>query len=403
MTVLVAGGGTGGHLYPALALIEALRRRYGDALTIGHVGTSRGLESRVLSDWPDVERYAIHARGVLRELSLTAVTALGTNVRGLGQSLAILRRIRPSVVIGTGGYTAFAPVLGASMLGIPTMVHEQNVRPGLVTRLLAPGADHVFLSFPDTAEWLNAPGASVVGVPLRHAVRQVRRWSPEEAKSELGLDPERPLVLALGGSHGARAINEALLSGCDAFRARAAHLAVIAGRDAARLQSGPPPDADCTVIDHTPNVGLWMRAADVAVSRAGGATLSELVALGVPTIAVPWPDAADDHQTANARWFAERGACRWLSERDLDETRLREETLSLLDGSADRAALRDACNRLAQTEAHDHLMREVDRYLRHDSPARVVPLYRHRRRWHERLGLAASRARALGERIGSSR
>jgi UDP-N-acetylglucosamine--N-acetylmuramyl-(pentapeptide) pyrophosphoryl-undecaprenol N-acetylglucosamine transferase len=288
------------------------------------------------------------------------------------------------------------------MLGIPTIIHEQNVRPGLVTRLLAPRVDRVFLSFPDTAQGLNAPDASVVGVPLRDAVRRLRARSPENAKAELGIASDRPLVLGLGGSNGARAINDALLSGCDAFRDRNAHLAVIAGRDAERLKRQHP-DADCTVIDHTPSIGLWMRAADVAVSRAGGATLSELVALGVPTIAVPWPDAADDHQTANARWFAERGACRWLSERDSTETKLLEETLFLLDGSADRAALRDACNRLAQTEAHDHLMREVDRYLRHDSPARVVPLYRHRRRWHERLGLAAARARALGERIGSSR
>lgn len=371
-------------------------------MTVGHVGTFRGLESRVLSDWPDVQRHAIHARGVLRELSLAAVTALGMNVLGLGQSLAILRRFRPSVVIGTGGYTAFAPVLGASLLGIPTIIHEQNVRPGLVTRLLAPRVDRVFLSFPDTAHCLNAPDASVVGVPLRDGIRRLRHCSPQAAKAELGIDPKRPLVLAMGGSNGARTVNDTLLRGWAQLQARHAQLAIVAGRDATRLRPNAR-DADLSVIHHTPNIGLWMRAADVAISRAGGSTLSELVALEVPTIAVPWPHAADDHQTANARWFAERGACRWLSERDLGETTLLDETIALLDGSAARAELREACNRLAQTEAHDHLMREVDRYLRHDAPARVLPLYRHRRRWHERLGLVASRARALGERIGSSR
>lgn len=402
MTVLVAGGGTGGHLYPALALIEALCRRYGDALEVSHVGTARGLESAVLADRVDVERHEIRARGFLRESSVATIRALMDNAVGLGQALAILRRVRPQVVIGTGGYASFAPVLGATLLGIPTAIHEQNVCPGLVTRVLAPRVDHVFLSFPDTERRLNARRTSVVGVPLRREIRQLRNRSPRDAKVELGLDPNGPLVLALGGSNGAQSINDALLQGCRALRDREAQLAVIAGRDAERLRRTYP-HVDCPILEHTSDIGLWMQGADVAVSRAGGATLSELVTLGVPTIAVPWLGAADDHQTANARWFAERGACRRLDERNLDETRLLNETLSLLDGSADRAAMRDVCNRLAQTEAHDHLMREVERYLRHDSHARVVPLYRHRRRWHERLGLAAARARARGERIGSSR
>lgn len=402
MTVLVAGGGTGGHLYPALALIDALRRRYGDALTVGHVGTSRGLEATVLADRVDVRRYEIQARGFPRQLSGATLRALAANAIGLGQAIAILRRMRPDVVIGTGGYAAFATVLGASLLGIPTVIHEQNVRPGLVTRLLAPRVDHVFLSYPDAAGWVTGRTTSVVGVPLRDEIRRLRGRSSQNAKTELELDSKRPLVLALGGSNGAQSINDALLQGCGALSSRDAQLTVIAGRDAERLRRRYS-QTDCTIIEHTPNIGLWMRAADVAVSRAGGATLAELVALGVPTIAVPWPDAADDHQTANARWLAERGACRWLDERTLDETTLLDQTLSLLDGSVDRAALRDACNRVAQTEAHDHLMREVERYFRHDSHARVVPLCRHRRRWHERVGLVAARARTLGERIGSAR
>ncbi len=374
----MAGGGTGGHFYPAWALLEALRARYGPSIQLGYVGTRRGLEARVLAQRPqkgldvDVEFFPIRARGIERRPSLGALRALGENAVGMLQALEILRRFRPQLVIGTGGYAAFGPVFWAAKLGLPTAIHEQNVVPGLVTRLLAPLVDRVWLAYPETARFLatraHPEGLRVVGVPLRPAVLAARALRPEEAKRALGLAPSTGLILVLGGSHGARPLHEALLARLDALiSAKAdAQLAILAGREAARLRErlrALPPSARerVRVLGHTPDVGLWMRAADVAVSRAGGVTLAELMALGVPTVAVPWPGAADDHQTANARWWAERGACRLLLEARLD--RLADEARALLEDGAARRRLTQRARALSRPEALDQMRREVERCL----------------------------------------
>jgi len=351
----------------------------------------------------EVEFFAIEAMGFERRLSLRAGRALFVNGVGLLQALRIIREFRPRVILGTGGYSSFAPLLGGAALGIPTLIHEGNLRPGWVNRLLAPLVDGVLLGFPDTARQLNANRTVVTGVPLRSSVRAARSVTPQEAKRLFGLDPQRPVLLVLGGSLGARALYEPLIRARGKFQRRGIQLLILAGRETERLRAqlrGEDPE-DVVILEHTPKVGLAMRAADLAVSRAGASTLAELLALGVPSVVVPWPGAADGHQEANARWLARRGACCLLPQEELERTLLRE-VLGLLEDGERLAQLSRKSAQLARPEAHHHVMKEVEFYLHHGRRPRSLSLslHRDRRGRHERLGLGASRGGPLSQRLG---
>lgn len=308
--------------------------------------------------------------------------------------------------MGTGGYAAFAPLLAGIALGIPTAIHEQNVIPGLVTRLLAPRVDRVWLSYPETGELLRAERAAVTGVPLRASVLKLRAWSPREAKAALGLDPRRSLLLVLGGSQGSCALHEAVLGGLARLERAGVGLAVVAGREAGRLRGQlaerAPGAQGVIVMEHTPEIARWMRAADLVISRAGGTTLAELMALGAPTLVVPWPGAAAGHQEANARWWAERGACRLLPEGLIrtNGDRLVDESLALLRDGRRTARLAARARELGRPEALNHILKEVEPYLEPRTDSRTGSLHRHRRRWHERARLGAPRPRPLRPRLG---
>lgn len=362
----------------------------------------------MLAEHPDIEFFPIRARGFERRLSLQLGRALVENVWGMIQALWVIERFQPQLVIGTGGYAAFAPVFWASKLRIPTAIHELNAHPGLVTRLLAPLVDKVWLAYPETAQLLRArPEAlSTPGVPLRASVLKAQALDPAELKRALGLDPTRPLVLVLGGSNGARALHEALLPKLQVLIRSGAQLAILAGREAARVRAqltALPRSAHkhVYVMGHTLEIARWMRAADVAVSRAGGATLAELMTLGVPTIVVPWPGAAEGHQERNARWWAERGACRLLLESHLE--RLTHEVLALLQDESERRRMSQRARALSRPGALDQMIREVecclDQRTRTAAQARSLSLHWHRRGWYERLGLGAPRPRPLRPRF----
>jgi UDP-N-acetylglucosamine--N-acetylmuramyl-(pentapeptide) pyrophosphoryl-undecaprenol N-acetylglucosamine transferase len=361
----------------------------------------------VLAGRPEVEFLSIRARGIERQLSPQAALALGETVLGLSQALMIVTRVRPDLIVGTGGYAAFAPLLAGVLLKIPTAIHEQNVIPGLVTRLLAPWVDRVWLSYPETGESLRAQHTAVTGVPLRAAVLELRALSSRDAKAALGLDPRRPLLLVLGGSLGSCALHEAVLRGLEPLEREGVQLAVIAGREAGRLRGQLAERASgaqsVVIMEHTPEIARWMRASDLVISRAGGTTLAELMALGVPALVVPWPGAAAGHQEANARWWAERGACHTLSEDQLRKTGgdcLVEESLALLRDGPRAARLAARARELGRPGALDHVMKEVEPYLDPRTDPRTVSLHRHRRRWHERAGLGAPRSRPLRPRLG---
>jgi UDP-N-acetylglucosamine--N-acetylmuramyl-(pentapeptide) pyrophosphoryl-undecaprenol N-acetylglucosamine transferase len=328
LRILVAGGGSGGHLYPALAILEGFRgaHRAGGAERLGYIGARRELERRVLRNYPWIEHYLIHGRGLPRRPSLAGLISLLECGLSLIESLFIILRFRPTVIIGTGGFASFAPLLWGIIFRIPTVVLEVNVLPGLVNRLLAPHVDLVATAYPRTAELFRShvrPKRVVVtGVPLRPEVLEAAARPKAELKARLGLDPRKRTVLVLGGSRGAAPLNQAVLGARDRGQWEDFQVLLITGPNGpmARVAS----DARLVTREYLDRIGEALGAADLVVSRAGAATLAELTALGKPAILVPWPGAAEGHQEQNARFLAQAGGALLLPEEALARVDLLE-------------------------------------------------------------------------------
>jgi UDP-N-acetylglucosamine--N-acetylmuramyl-(pentapeptide) pyrophosphoryl-undecaprenol N-acetylglucosamine transferase len=343
--ILFAGGGTGGHLYPALALGAALEEER-PGVEVHFVGARRGVEARVLPgrSWP----YTLLPLEPLRRArpweNWRLIPSTLSALRGLS---GLFRRFRPEVMVGTGGYASGLACAYALLRGVPLAVHEQNSYPGLTTRLLARRARQVHLGFPEAAAYLR-PGRRtevlVTGNAIRPPDHSLDRAS---CRRSFGLDPEGVVALVVGGSQGSRAVNEALL-------------AVLEGVAGGRLPAPPPGfqllwstgPAHLEGVERrlAPlGVGSWVRAlgyiesmpealaaADLAVSRAGAMATAELLAWGIPALLVPLPTAAADHQSHNARSLAEAGAAVHLPEGELSPDRLWSELAGLAGDEARR-------------------------------------------------------------------
>ncbi|HUY11439.1 MAG TPA: undecaprenyldiphospho-muramoylpentapeptide beta-N-acetylglucosaminyltransferase [Candidatus Dormibacteraeota bacterium] len=322
MRILFAGGGTGGHLYPAIAIADALVQRDGDAAQVVFVGTKDRLERRIVPQ-AGYRLLSIAARPMQRRSKSALLGTMLINARGVLQSFRFLLRERPEIIVATGGYVCFPLVLAARMLNGVGLLRariallEPNAHPGLTNRLLAPIVDEIWGSFPQAD--VHFAGRYVhTGVPIRKELRALP--SRAEAIARLGLDPHRRTLLAMGGSQGARSLNDALLGVLekgalppgwqvlhltgegeyDRVRARAAG----AASQGLRAYLDDPADA--------------YAVADLLLARAGASTLAELVALGLPAILVPYPHAAEDHQRANALAIERAGGALLLEDRTLD-------------------------------------------------------------------------------------
>ena len=346
MTVLFAGGGTGGHLYPGIAVAEELRRR-DPSTEVSFVGTARGLESKVVPALGlplDVIRSAglkgKSPAALARGMALLPLSAL--------DAWRVLSRRRPDVVVGVGGYSSGPVLLLAALRRLPTLVMEQNTTPGFTNRTLARWVRAAAVSYEETLRFF--PGVGVVtGNPVRRGFLEAG-----------GRDDVRPVdgkvrVLIVGGSQGARAVNEAMLAAAPALAARAATLSIThqAGeRELARVRDGyAAAGLSATVLPFLHDMPAQMAAADLVVSRAGASTLAELTILGRPMVLVPLPTAADDHQRKNAASLARAGAAEVIDERELTGERLAAVVLGLAGDGLRRHRMAAAARGLGRPDA----------------------------------------------------
>ena len=341
--VLMSGGGTGGHLYPGIAVAREIRRRH-PAARVVFAGTGRGAEVRTVND-QGFEHVLIRSAGLkgtswparIRGLSLLPLSAW--------DAWRAIDRVAPDLVIGLGGYSAGAVVLLAALRRIPTMVLEQNVTPGITNRLLAPVVRAAAVSHDVTLPRFRGKGF-VAGNPVR----------TEFFEPAPGRPSPRPVhLLVLGGSQGAHAINVAMMAAAPALAAADVPLAVThqTGRrdqDAvqeAYIRAG----VSARVAPFFEQMADIMRRADLVVSRAGATTLAELAAAGRPAVLVPLPGAADGHQQANAEVLAERGAAEMLLEAGLSGGRLAARVLALAMDDERRRRMAAAARTLARPRA----------------------------------------------------
>lgn len=349
-TVVIAGGGTGGHLYPGIAVGLALRQD--DEINVVIIGRSNEQE-RSLALAAGLQHLGLPVMGWRRRLDWRAVETAWCFVRSLGVARRHLLRLRPSLVIGMGGYASAPTLAAARRLGVPIVLHEQNAMPGVVTRWFAPRADLVCLSFDQARAHLRGR-LTLTGLPIRPAA--VARRS-EASYAALGLTPGRFTVLIFGGSQGSRALCDAALEwACgEAVKAQGIQVLLITGprqHDEIARRSLPSWLAVRAYLD---DMGAAYGCADLVVARAGASTIAELCANALPSILVPYPAAADDHQRANARALAARGGCVVLEEAELSAASLSAAVARLAN---DPAALR-AMAQAARDETHLRAAEEI--------------------------------------------
>jgi UDP-N-acetylglucosamine--N-acetylmuramyl-(pentapeptide) pyrophosphoryl-undecaprenol N-acetylglucosamine transferase len=362
---VIAGGGTGGHVTPAIAIGRALVERGHDPSTIHFVGSRRGIEARLVPA-AGFSVTLLPGRGIQRRLTVENVGAVVGLVRALLSAMWLVARRRPHVVVSVGGYASAPCSIAAVAFRVPLVLAEQNAHPGAAHRLVARFARACAVTFDKTP----LPNAVVTGNPVRGEILAIDR-SPsarDDARRALDLPPDRAVVLAFGGSLGARRINTAVAGLADAWASRSdvAIRHVVGSRDWAEVSRTAPPSGDLVYqrVEFEDRMDLALTAADVAVCRAGASTIAELTVAGVPAIYVPFPAATGDHQTANARAVADAGGGVLVPDADLTAERLAEE-LDGLVGDADRlAAMSTAARALGRPDAADRVAALVEEHAR---------------------------------------
>jgi UDP-N-acetylglucosamine--N-acetylmuramyl-(pentapeptide) pyrophosphoryl-undecaprenol N-acetylglucosamine transferase len=348
--IMVAGGGTGGHLFPGLAVVEELRRRV-PHLDVRFVGTARGIEARILPE-----------RGeALDLLEVTPLKGQGFGARfksfaripaAMKEASAIMRAFEPDLVLGVGGYASGPVLLAASLSGRPTAVLEQNAHVGVTNRILSRFVDRAYISFEETEAVFGHSKSRFTGNPVRHDFVEHARLALADPE---GFESRSRTVLILGGSQGARKLNE------DVPRALAdAGLAARGLQVVHQTGESMRDEVEATyrelgmhakVVTFIDDMARAYSNAALVVARAGATTLAELCAIGRPSILVPFPFAADDHQTKNARALEEQGASICIPESELDAQQLGHLVAELLDDPTRRRAMAEAARAHGKPDA----------------------------------------------------
>ncbi len=338
MRVIVSGGGTGGHINPAIAIAKYIKEKEPDS-EILYVGTEHGLEKKLVPAQGIDIRY-IDVYGFRRSLSPKNFMVAAKAIRGISEGKKLLSEFAPEIVIGTGGYVCGPLLYAAVKMHIPTVIHEQNVFPGMTVKLLADKVDVVATSFDTTKNYLKKHKKIVLtGNPVRADLLKVTSY---EGRIKFNLD-ERPTVLFMGGSLGAASINRAL---CEIVtRGMAEDYNIIASTgernyDAVMAdikKSGADVPKNITIMPYIYNTDMAFAVANIIVCRTGAVTVSELAASGKPSIVVPSPNVAHNHQEYNAKYLADRGAAVLIYDDELTGVKLHAQICTLI-GDKERLA-----------------------------------------------------------------
>ncbi len=367
MRYILTGGGTGGHIYPALAVGQALLEQQPQAKVL-FVGTRSGMEADIVPR-AGFKFATVESLGLDRKVSWRILLALVKVTHGFFQAWHVISDFKPQVVLGTGGYVCAPVVLAAALKKVPVILHEQNAYPGLTNRLLARWAKAVLLTFPEAGpHFPKGVHIEHTGLPVRP---EILRSTRAESARRLGLDPGVFTVLVFGGSRGARKINQAMVAVLERFRdQQKIQILQATGRDGydelqRDLESrGIQLDksGNITIKPYIYNMEDALAAADLVVSRAGATTIAEITVLGLPAILIPYPFASENHQEFNARALVEKGAAVMILDRDLNgriladqiehfwhETAMRRQMAAKSLGFGRPGALADITRRLMDT------------------------------------------------------
>ena len=328
MKIAIVAGGTGGHIYPGIAIAQEIKRRNREAKIL-FLGSKEGMENDLVSREGFLIQF-IKARPLIRAISYKALTAPFVSFIGLLQSIFILNKFRPDYLLSTGGYTSLPAVLAASLLKIPVFLQEQNALPGAVNRICRRFAKEVFLSFNESLKYLQG---IVLGNPVRRQIYEAER---DFCRKKFNLRPEDKVILVMGGSQGAKRINETVLHSLADLPSGVKIIHIIGKRDFNWVSSylGGKAYKNYIPLSYLYDMSEALAAADLVVSRAGATAIAEFLARQIPMILVPFPYAANDHQTVNAKIIVKEGAAIMAKDSEFTKERfikLINETLSSYD------------------------------------------------------------------------
>lgn len=369
MRVLISGGGTGGHIYPALSVATQLQDTY--HADILYLGSDDGMETGLVPE-AGFRLATVKAGKLQRYISWKTVTGVARVPVGMAQAVGIVRNFRPDVAFTSGGYVAVPAGLAARLNGVPLLMHQQDVLPNLSNRLIAPLATQISVAFADSQRYFPASKTVHLGNPVRQAILDVRQTAPEQARSELGFDPQLPLLLITGASQGARHLNQVVcqtlamllpryqilhLSGAKLFEeTRPLAESAMAELDAETRQR-------YRLVPYlSDEMPLALQAATLVICRAGASTLSELAVLSKPSMLVPLPPGiGGSPQEINADMFERQRAALAMRDADLKPEILQERVDSIVISSDRLQVMAEAAGRLGKAEATQEIVEAIVR------------------------------------------
>ena len=359
--VVFAGGKTGGHIFPAIAMATEFKKRFPQSQLV-FVGTKEGLEKSI------VPRYGfkllfIKTKGLSRRSYLSNLLLWFYLSKSFYQALRILNRERPNLVVGTGGYVSFPVVLLASLKDIPTLIQEQNSFPGISTRFLAHFVDKVCLSYSESVKYFSGrKKLKVIGNPIREDLVCAER---NQALRKFGLDVGKKTIFVFGGSQGAHTINHVFLQCLDLLKLEWQILWQTGEADFPEISQKVKEKKIASVVyPFIQDMGSAYAASDLIISRGGALTLAEITACGKPSILIPFPFATADHQRHNAQALQKEGAATVILQKDLDEEVLAEKIGSLLSDETELKQMTEKSERMGRPEATLLLVDEMEGLLK---------------------------------------
>ncbi|MBU1026215.1 MAG: undecaprenyldiphospho-muramoylpentapeptide beta-N-acetylglucosaminyltransferase [Candidatus Margulisbacteria bacterium] len=347
MRIVIVSGGTGGHIYPGLAVAQEIKRRDKNSI-IYFIGSHEGME-KDLVEREGFPIQLIYSRALLRKLSYKAISAPFVCLVGFFQAFSVLRRVKPKYLVATGGYASLPVILAARCKRIPVILLEQNAFPGAVNRLCRAFAQEAFLTFKESGKYIKG---EVVGNPVR---RQIIEADRESARRKLNLDDQQKLILIMGGSQGSKRMNEAVVNALDQLPPGNKIFHIVGVRDFAWVSQklAGKELINYQSLAYVHNIADYLAAADLVISRAGATAIAEFLVLGLPMILVPFPYAAGDHQRLNAKSIAEAGAAIVVEDSDFTPDKF----LSIIsDFPSNYGRMKESAKKIAKPDAAERIV-----------------------------------------------
>ncbi len=356
MKALIACGGTGGHIYPGLAIASFLKDNNWDVVCVGR---KRHTEESIIEK-EGIKFYGIAAEGLPRKPSIRIFHFIFSIVKGFIQASFMLLKMKPDIVIGTGGYVCFPVMLASRLIGIPTLIHEQNFMPGLANRFLSRFVNKVAVSFPGSERYFPPDKVVVTGNPLRKDIFISKR---EEVVHKWNLYRKRMTVLVFGGSQGAQSINKAVIGMLDLLQEECRKIQFVHLTGMIDFiwieQEYKKREFKIKVLPYLDKMGDAFAVSDLVISRSGATTCAEIMALGKPSILIPYPHATANHQEMNARYLVEKGAAILIRNKDLTPKVLADSVLDLLHNPQKLHDMSSACRGAVRHDAIKEVVKQV--------------------------------------------